>query len=42
MLDSQISWDFATEIIDLSENGFPKVREKHRKTVKFKKKSKKR
>ena len=28
MLDSQISWDFANEIDDFSENDFPKVRKK--------------
>ena len=29
--DSQISWDFTTEIIEFSENDFPKARQKVRK-----------
>ena len=28
MLDSHMSWDFATEIVEFSENDFPKVRKK--------------
>ena len=26
LLDSHISWDFVTEIVDFSENDFPKIR----------------
>ena len=33
LLDSQISWDFATEIVDFSENDFPEVLKKYKKKL---------
>ena len=38
MLDSQMSWDFATEIVDFLENDFPKL-ENVRKKVRIRTKS---